>query len=163
MKRLTIVLLVAALGIVLAQGWMMQPPINPGYMNPGGMMQSPMMGQGMFADSIHTKVAELLGITGDELFAFRQDGKTLAAIIEELGGNQQDITAQLVQERNTQIDQARSSGSISQVQAERMKTRSEAVIAAMLTRTVGMGSGMMTGSMPCPYHATMMPGHRWNR
>lgn len=168
MKHFMVMLLLIALSVVLSQGGMMQQPMNPGQMMQGQGMMGQMMGQGMFASSLHDELADLLGVTSDELFALRQDGKTLAAIVEELGGNLEDITTQLVQNRNGSIDQALASGTINQIQAERMKARSEAVITAMLNRDLGVGffnmPMSMKGMMPCPYHNQMMMfGPTWNR
>ncbi len=141
----------------------MQHPMNPGQMT-GPMMQRQnmmgqnMMGQGMAASSLHDELAELLGVTSDELFILRQDGKTLAAIVEELGGKLKDISTQLVQNRNDSIDQALSNGTITQTQAERMKARSETVLTAMLNGKLGIGFSNMSmiGTMPCPYHNQMV-------
>jgi hypothetical protein len=166
MKRLIVVLLLIALSMVLSQGGMMQQPMNSGQMM--GQMMGPMMqgqtmmgqimGQGMFADSFHEELAALLGVTSDELFSLRQGSKTLAAIVEELGGKLESITTELVQNRNNRIDQALKSGTVTQAQAEQMKDRSDIVVTAMLNRNVGFGfSNMnMMGTMPCPYHGHMM-------
>ncbi len=176
MKRFYTVVLVIALAIallqsVVSQGGMGQQPMNPGMMQgqmmPGqGMMGQPMFGQPMMAGLLHEDVATLLGLTSDELFTLRQDGKTLTAIVEELGASLEDVTTQLVQARNDRIDQAVTNGTINQVQAERMKARSEAVITAIMTREMGLGFSAntmnMTGVMPCPYHP-MMVGPGWNR
>ena len=168
MKRFIVVLLLIVLSMVLSQGGMMQQPMNPNPMM-GQMMQGQnIMAQGMMTHSLHDELAILLGVTSDELFTLRQEGKTLATIVEELGGKLEDITTQLVQNRNDSIDQALASGAINQIQAERMKARSEVIITAMLNRDLGVGffnmPMNMMGMMPCPYHNQMMMfGPAWNR
>jgi hypothetical protein len=158
MKWTMTAFLVAGLGIVLSQGGMMQQPMNPGQMM-GHMMQGQgMMGQGMMALSLHEELADLLGATSDELYTLRQGGKTFSEIIDELGGNLESITSQLVQSRNDMIDQALSSGTITQVQAERMKARSSMVVTAILNRNMGAGFSTMNimGIMLCPHHGEKM-------
>jgi hypothetical protein len=180
MNRLIAVFLLLALSLVLSQNGLQQP-MTPGQMMGqmmpgqgmmgqgmmGAMIEPRMMGQGMMVTLLHDKVAELLGVTSDELFSLRQGGKTLAEIVVELGGTLENISPQLVQQRNDNIDQALAHGTINQLQAQRMKARSEAVITAMLNRAVGVGfanSRMnMMGMMPCPYHSQMMFGPAWNR
>jgi hypothetical protein len=162
MKRFLVVLLVLALSTVLSQGGVMQHSMNPdsmrGPMRQGRGMMDQMMGQEMMASSLHHKLADLLGVTSDELFTLRQGGKTFTEVIEELGGNLETITSQLVQSRNENIDQALSSGTITQVQTERMKARSGMVVTAMLNRNIGVEFSKMNvvGMMPCPHHAQRM-------
>jgi hypothetical protein len=176
MKRFYTVVLVIAVAIallqsVMSQSGMEQQPMSPGMMMPAQMMQPRMMGQPMFgqpmqAGLFHEDIAALLGLTSDELFTLCQEGKNLTAIVEKLGASLEDVTVQLVQARNDRIKQALTNGTINQVQAERMKARSEAVITAMMTGEMGLGSsanGMnMTGVMPCPYHS-MLVGPGWSR
>jgi hypothetical protein len=157
MKWMMTALLVAGLGTVLSQGGMLMQPIYPGQMMQRQGMMGQMTGQPMMASSLHDRLADLLGVTSDELFTLRQGGKTFTEVTEELGGNLETITSQLVQDRNDIIDASVVGGTLSQSQAERMKARSGMVVTAMLNRNTGFGSSMsMMGAMSCPYYGQMM-------
>lgn len=97
------------------------------------------------AGTLHDEVAALLGVTPEELIALHQAGKTLAQIAQELGVDPTRLEAQLVEIRNAAIDEAVKAGSLTAAQATMMKTRTQAVVRAMLQREVGPVAGFVYG------------------
>ncbi|WP_243026982.1 hypothetical protein [Thermus albus] len=123
----------AVVGLALAYG-------------PRAGMGAPQLGvTAGLAGTLHDEVAALLGITPEELIALHQAGKTLAQIAQELGVDPAKLEAQLVEIRNTAIDEAVKAGSLSDAQAALMKARTQAVVRAMLQREIGPASGFAYG------------------
>ncbi len=91
--------------------------------------------------TLHDEAAAILGITPEELIALHREGKTLTDIAKELGVDTTKFEAQLVEVRNEAIDQAVTAGTLSSQQATLMKTRTQAIVKATLTREVGPNAG----------------------
>lgn len=64
------------------------------------------------AGTLHDEAASLLGLTPEELVALHQQGKTLAQIAQELGMDPAKLEAELVEARNSAIDQAVQAGAL---------------------------------------------------
>ncbi|GAB5603490.1 hypothetical protein FJNA_20160 [Thermus sp. FJN-A] len=128
---------VAALGMALAYGPRFGAGLGAGTPQAG-------VAAGL-AGTLHDEVAALLGVTPEELIALHQQGKTLAQIAQELGVDLGKLEAQLVEVRNAAIDEAVKAGSLTQAQAALMKTRTQAVVRAMLQREVGPAAGFVYG------------------
>jgi len=158
MKRTLIITAAAALAISLAfaYGPRFQSGTTPanaaGY---GGQARA----GAVFAGTLHDEAAALLGITADELVALGQDGKTLADIAADLGQNATDFQAQLVAARNDAIDQAVQAGELTEAQATMMKTRTEAVVTALIKAPIGPNAGFAYG----PARGAMAYGQKAGR
>lgn len=155
--KITLVIAVLALGAALAYGprWM-------GGGNPAGMPGTSAALQG----TQHGQVATFLGLSLEQLTALRLEGKTLADIARERGVDPAKLEAQLINSRNTAIDQAVKQGTLSAAQASWLKTRSEALVKATLSRPVGPNSGLGYGSQgnrdgAGPGHGPQRAGGRW--
>jgi len=143
---LTIVLtgaLVAA--TALAQGPRAQAAGTAG--RPGMAAQrgaASVLGGGM-----HSDLAELLGVSEEALTAERAAGKTVADILVEHGLTTAEASAKLVAARDARIDVAVGDGDLDAQRAAVMKSRSEAAVAALLTREAGPHAGAVwDGSAP---------------
>jgi hypothetical protein len=162
MKRvivMTVVLLFLVLSIVSSQGGRMWQSLRPGQTMFPMMQGQGMTGQGMTVSSLHDELADLLGVTREELFALRKDGRTFAEVIEGLGGKLETITSQLAQSRNDTINETLANKTLTQAQAEPMKTRSSMIVTAMLNKNVGFSFSTpmnKMGTTPCPQHGQMM-------
>lgn len=145
MKRKAWIALVGllAVGLALAYG----PRGGFGGPNmPGAGVGAPQLGvTAGLAGTLHDEVAALLGVTPEELIALHQQGKTLAQIAQELGVDPVKLEAQLVEIRNSAIDEAVKSGALTEAQAALMKTRTQAVVRAMLQREIGPVAGFAYG------------------
>jgi hypothetical protein len=93
----------------------------------------------------HADLAALLGISEDELAAQRLSGKTVADILVEHGITTADASATLAAKRDARIDAAVQAGTLDAQRAAFMKSRTQAAIAAMLTREAGPQAGSMWG------------------
>lgn len=146
----------AAVGLALAYG----PRGGFGGPNmPGAGIGSPQLGvTAGVAGTLQDEVAALLGVTPEELIALHQQGKTLAQIAQELRVDPAKLEAQLVEIRNAAIDEAVKSGALTEAQAALMKTRTQAVVRAMLQREVGPNYGRRTGQ-PVGPGAPQGPGY----
>ncbi len=133
----------AAVGLALAYG----PRGGLGGPNmPGAGVGAPQLGvTAGLAGTLHDEVAALLGVTPEELIALHRQGKTLAQIAQELGVDPAKLEAQLVEIRNAAIDEAVKSGALTEAQAALMKTRTQAVVRAMLQREIGPNAGFVYG------------------
>lgn len=145
MKRTLAITIVAALALSLAfaYGPRFQAADTAARAQLGAQAQA--RGGAIFAGTLHDEAAALLGITADELVALGQDGKTLADIASELGQDPTQFQAQLVEARNAAIDQAVQNGELTEAQATMMKTRTEAVVAALVKAAIGPNAGFAYG------------------
>jgi lambda repressor-like predicted transcriptional regulator len=94
-------------------------------------------------------VANILGITPQELRAEMQAGKTLAQIGEAKGISRDTLKARLLEAHQQRIDAAVAAGRLTAEQAQQMTERATANIDAMLDRTPGQRQaprGPRTGS-----------------
>ena len=97
---------------------------------PGGMMQGgPQV------------VADILGITPQELRTEMQAGKTLAQVAEAKGISRDTLKAKLLEAHKTRIDAAVAAGKLTSEQAQQMIERATANIDQMLDRTPGQRPG----------------------
>ena len=83
------------------------------------------------------EVADLLGLTTDELRAGLTDGKSLADIATEQGVTTDELTAFLVAQATEAIDQAVADGDVDPERAEQAKEQLAERIAIMVERTPG--------------------------
>lgn len=104
----------------------------------------------------HADLAALLGMTEDALVAERQSGKTVADLLVEHGLTTAGASATLVVQRDARIDAAVAAGTLDSQRATLMKSRTQAAIAAMLSREVGPRAGTMFGPSAGNRNATPM-------
>lgn len=93
----------------------------------------------------HADLAALLGISEDALAAQRLGGKTVADILVEHGLTTSEASATLSAQRDARIDAAVAAGTLDSIRAAQMKGRTEAAIAALLTREAGPQAGSRFG------------------
>ncbi|MBF6594694.1 MAG: hypothetical protein IVW51_09620 [Thermaceae bacterium] len=173
-SKILLIVGILVLGAALAYG-----PRWAGGMGQGGQ---PAVAAGL-QGTLHDEAAAILGITPEELIALHREGKTLIDIAKELGVDTTKFEARLVEVRNEAIDQAVTAGTLSSQQATLMKTRTQAIVKATLTREVGpdpasgaqnwgkrtntpVGPGMGYGPGSGAGGRSMSPqflGPRWNR
>ncbi len=87
-----------------------------------GMMNSqqnigPRMGQ-YFAGSMLDDIAQVLGITEDELYQLRSSGKSIADIAKDKGISTEKITETILKEKKEQLDQLVKDGKITEEQRD---------------------------------------------
>ena len=148
-------------GIVYAQTATPQPPVpgtGHGYGmggrgGQGGMMQSASGDQdGLLHDEMIAVYAEKLGISVEDLNTRLANGETMAEIATSEGLTPDEFSTLMTDARNQAIDQALTNGTLTQEQADWMKTRG----AGMMANGRGMhgnGQGQSTNS-DCPYYPT---------
>jgi hypothetical protein len=82
----------------------------------------------------HAAVAQGLGISSDELYALRSEGKSIAQIAEEKGVALDDVTASMLATHKAGLDERVQAGTLTQEQADAMlgfmQTRIDAVVEA---------------------------------
>ncbi len=93
----------------------------------------------------HGDLAALLGMTEASLTAERQSGKTVADLLVEHGFTTAEASATLAAQRDARIDAAVAAGTLDAQRAERMKSRTQVAIAALLTREAGPRAGSAFG------------------
>ena len=168
----TLVVALLSTGNVFAQGTTPPAPQTPGsgygrngaMGNGGGMMGGrgmmsangaaggTMNGDGFLHDGMIAVFAEKLGISVDDLNARLDKGETMAQIAASKGLTAEQFTALMTDARTQAIDQAVKAGTLTQAQADWMKTRGAGMMGAGQT---GRGRGMRgngTGDpATCPY------------
>jgi hypothetical protein len=90
-------------------------------------------------DTIHTVVAETLGITTEQLYAERAAGKTLAQIAKDKGVSEQQLTDAILAALKQFTDQAVKDGRITQAQADWVQAQAKAMVPLMLNAPFGPG------------------------
>ena len=93
----------------------------------------------------HTDLAAMLGMTEEALMVERQSGKTVADLLVEHGITTAEASATLATQRDARIDAAVAAGTLDAQRATLMKSRTQVVIAALLTREAGPRAGGMVG------------------
>lgn len=88
----------------------------------GGMMGDDQ--DGLLHDQMVTVFAEKLGITVEEINTMLDSGETLYSIALAKGLTDEEITTLMVETRDQAIDQAVADGTLTQTQADWMKSRS---------------------------------------
>ena len=92
-------------------------------------------------------VAEALGLTTDELHALKLEGASIAQIAADRGIELGDVEAAFLAARQEAIDGLLAEGSITEVQAEAMASRSADAFSALSTRE-GCAEGQNAGGEP---------------
>lgn len=112
------------------------------------------------ARGFHADLAALLGISEEALTAERVSGKTVADILVEHGLTTAEASAELVAARDARIDAAVAAGGLDAQQAAVMKGRSDAMVAALLTREAGPRAGAARNSDAPAFGRGMAAGPR---
>jgi hypothetical protein len=101
-------------------------------------------------DAMIAAVAEEIGLTVEEIEKRLEAGETLSAIALTQGFTVDEFSSIMIDARNLAIDQAVTDGTITQEQADWMKTRSSGMFGAGAgTRGTAYGRGaMFSGSCP---------------
>ncbi len=153
----TLVVALLSTGQVFAQGPNPQTPQAPGSgsgygrgggMGNGGGMRGAGMGagQGILHDGMIAVISQKLGISVDDLNTRLAKGETMAQIAYAKGLTAEQFTALMKDARAQAIDQAVKAGTLTQAQADWMKTR------GMFGAGQGAGRGMGRGNAAnCPY------------
>ena len=147
MKKLGIVLgAVVAVGLIaslvvsgaLAQGTTSQSPQATPQAQKQGQAGNPGRGPaGGMSD-----IATLLGMTSDQIWAERVQGKTLADLAKEKGVDTQKLVDVLVAQQKTMLDQAVTDNRLTQAQADKWLAWYAQSAALQLTEPYVPGSGM---------------------
>ncbi len=172
MKRILVIVVLAAAVAALLAGTALAGPVNPpsqGF-GMGARMQAPdaattgvcgmvggagaaggMMGRGVpdWAGQ-HDELATLLGMTAEDIQAERQAGKSLADIAAAKGITDDKLVDALMAARKANLDQLVADGKLTQAQADLMIERMETQVKSMVVRTttgapMGRGQGMRGG------------------
>jgi len=116
----------------------------------GGMLtaKNGSLQDGILHDAMIAGYAEVLGVSIDELNTRLADGETMAAIALAEGFSFEDFRAIMVDVRAQALDQAVADGTLTQEQADWLKTRG----AGMGQISGGRGNGQRKfGTGECPY------------
>jgi len=103
----------------------------------------------------HGDLAALLGMTEEAVMTERRSGKTVADLLIEHGLTTAEASAKLAAQRDARIDAAVGAGTIDAQRAALMKSRTQVVIAALLTREAGPRAG--SGFGPSAANGTAAP------
>ncbi|MCC7368904.1 MAG: hypothetical protein IT306_10805 [Chloroflexi bacterium] len=114
----------------------MGPRQGPGPRQGQGQQGGPGMRQGGPQD-----IANILGMTPQELRTEMMAGKSLAQVAEAKGISRDTLKAKLLEAHQARIDEAVAAGRLTADQAKQMTERMTANIDAMLDRTPGQGAG----------------------
>lgn len=172
----TLIVALVAAGSVFAQAPTPAAPQTPGTGYGRGMMGAGMRGAGMgtaagegiLHDTMISVFAQKLGLSVDELNARLSNGETMAQIAAEKGLTAEQFTALMTDARTQAIDQAVKDGTLTQAQADWMKTRGSAMFGNSGMMGAGQrgagrgmrgsGAGFGTGNpAACPYFTQTNP------
>ncbi|MHC1740583.1 MAG: hypothetical protein AB9897_05675 [Anaerolineaceae bacterium] len=119
----------------------------------GGMMGTGVTGtsDGVLHDNLVAFYAAKLGISVEDLNSRLANGETLSSIALSTGMTIEQFTSLRVDARNQAIDQAVKDGTLTQTQADWMKTRGFGT--ANGTGVRGTGQGQFA-NLDCPYYQT---------
>ena len=142
--------LVAVFGVVTLVSAQNPTPPAPGQGFGRGMMGGMMGGATGQYGPMHTymqsALAEKLGLTVDELNAAHADGKTFWDLAEEKGLTAEEAQQAMLDARNTALDAMVKDGTITQEQADWMKSRSGAMMGGGYGRGGCMGGQSSDGT-----------------
>lgn len=149
---LTLLAGLAVGGSILAQG--PDPTPSPGARSAWGRIR-------VRACAVSDAIADLLGLTTEEIYAERQAGKTLGEIANERGVSDETLIVAMVAEQREAIEQAVAEGTLTREQADWLIAKAEAMAPFRLTNPFASGEfrGRMRGGMmrrgserfgPCP-------------
>ena len=95
-----------------------------------------------FAGSMSEQIAKALGMTMDELRSARVEGKSVADLAKEKGVNEDNLVADLLQARKSELEQLVKNGKITQERMDAMLDQMESNIEVAIQRnTVGPMNG----------------------
>jgi hypothetical protein len=115
-----------------------------GVSGPSAGVVRPGMGPVGWPGVHHAAVAEALGVTTDELYALRAEGKSIAQIADDKGVALEAVTATMLQTHKAALDARVAAGTVTQEQADAMLGFMQTRIDAMVQATgVGPHHGMM--------------------
>lgn len=123
-----------------------EPVVCPGLGGGFGMMGG---GFGGFGGN-SAVITDLLGITAEELYDLRADGKTLAEIAASKGVSEDALVTAILAEREEVLAAAVEAGRLTQEQAELMLQNMSESIRLMVTSQIGPRGfgGCLTGEVP---------------
>jgi lambda repressor-like predicted transcriptional regulator len=125
-------------GGVLAQGTTPQSP----QATPQAQKQAKAGPPGRGPADGMSDIATLLGMTSDQIWAERVQGKTLADLAKEKGVDAQKLVDALVASQKTRLDQAVTDNRVTQAQADKWLAWYAQSAALQLTEPYVPGSGM---------------------
>ncbi len=102
------------------------------------------MGQ-YFAGAMHDEIAKYLGLSDEDLYNQRVDGKSIEQIAKDKGKSTDEIEKMLINNKTTQLDQLVKDKKITEEQKQLMLERMETQTDAAISNT-GMGRGRMGGA-----------------
>ncbi len=126
----------AAVGVASAQG-PQAAPTPQGESLLGRAWGHLREGMGIVSDAI----AELLGLTPEEIHAQREEGKTLAEIANEQGITDEALIQAILDGRTEAIEQALADGLLTQEQADWLIAKAEAMAPFQITNPFAPGQG----------------------
>ncbi|MGD9678391.1 MAG: hypothetical protein AB7V16_08615 [Vulcanibacillus sp.] len=88
-----------------------------------------------FAGSMHEVVADITGLTDDELYTLRLEGKTIAQIANDEGITTEDLTTTLTLAKISQVEQLFNEGTITEDQKDYMISQAEVRTLDKINRT----------------------------
>ncbi|MBM4763233.1 hypothetical protein [Bacillus sp. B15-48] len=123
-----------------------------------GMGRGAAGGGQAFAGSMHEVIAEELGMTAEDLYAARSEGKSIADLAAEKGIEVEELLNVIVEEHKAKLQPLIETGQISEGQMEAMLTNHEARMEAMMNQDeIGPRNGRGAG------HMGMSQGGRMHR
>ncbi len=126
-------------GGALAQGTTTQTQATPQASQP--KVGPPPGGPADGAPGGVSDIAKLLGMTSDQIWAERVQGKTLADLAKEKGVDTLELVDALVTSQKTRLDQAVTDNRLTQAQADKWLEWYEQAAALQLTEPYGPGFG----------------------
>ena len=130
------VVAVGQIASVLVGGALAQGPTTQAQATPQASQPKDKPADGM------SDIATLLGMTRDQIWAERVQGKTLADLAKEKGVDTQKLVDALVASQKTRLDQAVTDGRVTQDQADKWLAWYAQSAALQLTEPYGPGFGM---------------------
>lgn len=135
-----------------------EPPFEPPTDGPRGTILREGFGPGRgllaeYADIMHGAMAQLLGMSPEEVTEARAEGRMLHELAADAGVEMTELHAVMTTVRADMIEAALDDGVLTEEQAQRM-----------LDHGWPMGRGPAQGQPPCDGEGPHMQGHgRWNR
>jgi len=122
-----------------------QPPAfqNQQQTNAGWGGMGLRMGQ-YFAGAMHDEIAKYLGLSDQDLYNQRVDGKSIEQIAKEKGKSTEEIQKMMIESKKTQLEQLVKEKKITEEQQQFMLQRMETQTDAAISNT-GIGRGRMGG------------------
>lgn len=165
----TLVVALVSTGQVSAQGTTPPNPQSPGYGNggpvggrgarDGNAAVSVAAGDGLLHDGMIAVYAHKLGISVEDLNTRLSNGETIAQIAAEKGLTTEQFSALMADTRSQAIDQVVKDGTLTQEQADWLKTHGAWMNGGAAGARGGRGGmrGQGTGMADCPYYPQTNP------